>query len=789
MIKPIFIKLIFISLLCFELIIQAQTPKYTLSGYIKDASNGEELIGASVYISEIKTGAVSNAYGFYSISVPKGNYKFIVSFMGYKSIELNKEVFESTTLNFQMNATENLIDEVNVIADKKDQNVKSNEMSMNKLQMKTISKIPALMGEVDILRSIQMLPGVHSSGEGSIGFYVRGGSVDQNLIQLDESTVYNASHLGGVFSVFNQDAIKDVTLYKGGIPAIYGGRLSSMLDIRMKDGNLKKLNITGGIGLVSSRLTIEAPIINDKASFILSGRRTYFDLFFPLFKDSLLKESKAYFYDFNAKFNYHINENNRIFISGYFGRDIYQFGNSISINYGNETFSARYNHLFSKKIFSNLSFIYSLFKYGMGIPEGVQGFDWQSGIKDISLKNDYSWFLNPKNTIRFGGQITHHTFRPGKAVPIGDESIFTGKELPEMYALESGIFIENDQVWTDRISARYGIRFSFFQNVGPYTSYIYDKSDPAKYIVKDSVIYGNNEIFNPKFGFEPRLSLKYELDKKSSIKASYNHTVQYLHLTTNTMSSTPLDLWYPTTPNIKPQNADQISIGYFRNFRSDLFETSFELYYKKMRNSIDFKDHAELILNEYLEGELRFGESYSYGAEIMIKKQRGKFTGWLSYTFSRVFREIPEINNGKTYPAHYDKPHDISLIMSYDVTNKLNFSMNWVYSTGAPRTMPTGRFDYGGMVLPIYSDRNAARLPDYHRMDIAVTYNFKKINDSGMPKRFNSSLNFSIYNLYNRHNAYSISFNQSEDDPYRTEATKTYLFKVIPTITYNFTFQ
>jgi hypothetical protein len=425
----------------------------------------------------------------------------------------------------------------------------------------------------------------------------------------------------------------------------------------------------------------------------------------------------------------------------------------------------------------------------MGIPEGVQGFDWQSGIKDFSLKNDYSWFVNPKNTIRFGGQVTHHTFRPGTATPIGDESIFTGKELPEIYALESGIFIENDQIWSERISARYGIRLSFFQDIGPYTNYIYDTSDPMKYTVIDSVLYDKNEIFNPQFGFEPRISIKYELDKESSLKASYNHMVQYLHLTTNTMSSTPLDLWYPSTPNIKPQNVDQVSIGYFRNFRSDLFETSIEVYYKKMRNSIDFKDHAELLLNEYLEGELRFGESFSYGAEFMIKKQRGKFNGWISYTYSRVFKDIPEINNGNPYPADYDKPHNISLILSYDFTNRLNFSMNWVYSTGAPRTMPTGRFEYEGMILPVYSDRNSVRLPDYHRMDIAVTYNFRKTNDEGKPKRFNSSLNFSVYNLYNRHNTYSISFNQSPDDPYKTEATKTYLFKVFPTITYNFTFQ
>jgi len=775
-------------LLCMVVNISSQTTKLTFSGYIKDANNGEAIVGASIFFPELKLGTTSNVYGFYSITIPSGKYTVRVSFMGYKDAELQLNLQENQTQNFHMNPKENLINEVNVLAEKKDQNTKSNEMSINKLQMKSIVKIPALMGEVDILRSIQMLPGVHSSGEGSIGFYVRGGGVDQNLILLDEATVYNASHLGGVFSVFNQDAIRDVTLYKGGIPALFGGRLSSILDIRMKEGNSKKLNLTGGIGLVSSRLTIEAPIIKDKASFIVSGRRTYFDQFFPLFKDSTLNSSKAYFYDFNAKLNYQINENNRIFISGYFGQDVFQIGNSIRVNYGNKTFSARYNHLFSKKMFSNLCFIYSIFSYGMGIPEGNQGFDWQSGINDVALKNDFTWYINPKNTLKFGGNITHHTFRPGKISPLSDQSIFVSKALPYSYGLESGIFIENDQILTQKISLRYGLRFSMFQNIGPYTSYIFDKSDIQDYTLMDSVLYKKGEVFNFQNGFEPRINLKFELSPESSVKMSYNRMIQYLHLTTNTMSTTPLDLWFPSSPNVKPQKADQISMGYFRNFASNTYETSVEVYYKKMYNSIDFADHAQLLLNEYMEGELRFGDSYSYGIELFVKKQSGKFTGWLSYSYSRVFRQIPELNNGVKYPAHYDKPNDISLVLFYDINDKINVSMSWVYATGAPRTMPTGRFEYGGMIVPVYSQRNDVRLPDYHRMDVAVTYNFRKVKDNGQPKRYTSSLNFSVYNLYNRHNAYSVTFNQSQDDAYRTEATKFFLFKAIPTITYNFNF-
>lgn len=760
----------------------------SLSGYVKDASNGEELIGATIYVDEIKSGTISNTYGFYSLTLKPGLYHIKVTYLGYQPIDFEANLNSTLSQNFQMLPDDKVLSEVNVMAEKKDQNIKSIEMSVNKLQMKNILKVPALMGEVDVLRTIQMLPGVQTVGEGSVGFYVRGGGADQNLVLLDEATVYNASHLGGLFSVFNPDIVKDLTLYKGGIPAPFGGRLSSILDIRMKEGNKKELNVTGGIGLISSRLTIEAPIIKDKASFIIAGRRTYADVFFPLLNDSVIQRSKAYFYDLNAKANYQINEKNRLFISGYFGRDVVQFGDAIRINYGNQTLTTRFNHLFNPKLFSNLTFIYSVFDYGMGVPQGAEGFDWKSGIDDISLKNDYTWFLNTKNTIKFGGQITHHTFRPGKASPIGAESIFKGIYLPHSYAFEYALFAENDQKISDKITLRYGLRFSAFQNKGPYTSYEFDKSDPDNYVLLDSTIYKSGELFNMNTGFEPRMSIRYELDNQSSVKLSYNRMIQYIHLTTNTMSTTPLDLWFPSSPNVKPQKADQVALGYFRNFNDDEYEFSIETYYKKMYSSIDYKDHAEVLLNKYLEGELRVGDSYSYGLELLLKKQSGKFTGWLSYTFSRVFREIPEINNGKKYPANYDKPHDISLILSYDISEKLNLSVTWLYSTGAPRTMPTERYEAGNMIVPIYSERNGVRLPDYHRMDLGLTYYFKKLKPNGEPRRYQSNLNLSIYNVYNRHNAYSIVFNQKENEWYTTEAIKTYLFKFFPSITYNFNF-
>jgi outer membrane cobalamin receptor len=768
-------------------IIYAQ-KKYSFSGYIKDASTGEELIGANVYIDEIKSGTVTNSYGFFSISLPAKTYRIRISYIGYDSQEFSVNLNKDIRKNIQLQSSSEVLDEVKILGEREDQNVSSNQMSVNKLEMKTILKIPALMGEVDVLRTIQMLPGVQTAGEGSIGFYVRGGGVDQNLILLDEATVYNASHLGGIFSVFNPDAIKDIKLYKGGISSAYGGRLSSLLEIRMKEGNKKKFSATGGIGLVSSRLTLESPIIKDKGSFIVSGRRMYVDLFFPLLKDSFIQKSKAHFYDFNVKANYELNESNRIFVSGYFGRDIVSFGEMMGMDYGNQTVTTRFNHVFSSKVFSNFTLIYSKFDYGMGAPSGVNAFNWASGINDLSFKNDYTWFINPKNKLQFGGQIMHHTFRPGLLTPESDESIITETELDNTFALEYGLYVENDQKVGQKLLLKYGLRFSAFQNLGPGTYYVYDKSNPQEYIPADSVTYSKGELFNTNTAFEPRLSINYLVNEKSSVKLSYNRTVQYIHLTTNTMTITPMDIWFPSSPNVKPQKADQVAIGYFRNFKNNSYETSVELYYKKMYNAIDYKDHAELILNRYFEGELRFGNAYSYGAEFLLKKQVGKFTGWLSYTYSRVFREIPEINNGIKYPSNYDKPNDISLILSYNLMEGFNISMSWFYSTGSPRTMPTGRFEYNGMIAPVYSDRNSVRLPDYHRMDLAVTYDFRKTKKNGEPKKFLSSLNLSIYNLYNRHNAYSITFEQIEGRPYETQAVKTYLFKTVPSITYNFKF-
>ena len=782
---PVFL---FIFFIFSTLITKAEEMKVTLSGVVKDSETGEELIGAAIYIEDLKSGAITNLYGYYSITLSPGVYTLKYSYLGYVSVIKQIDLKQSVKLDIELKPDNKELEIVEVTGEKLNKNVTDVEMGTAKLQMKTIQLIPALMGEVDVIKSIQLLPGVASSGEGSIGFYVRGGAVDQNLILLDDATVYNAAHLGGLFSVFNQDAVKDVKLYKGGIPAEYGGRLASLLDVRMKEGNSKKLAISGGIGLISSRLTIESPIIKDRSSFLLSGRRTYVDLFFPLSKQEAVKQSTAYFYDFNAKVNYRINDNNRLFLSGYFGRDIMAFGKDFQIQYGNQTTTLRYNHLFSEKLFSNITAVHSNFYYALGAPTGPSAFIWESYIIDNNFKNDYTWYINTSNTVKWGYSFIHHKFDPGKIKSLSSESFITDMTMPVSYALEHGVFISHEMELGEIISLDYGIRFSLFQNFGPGTFYTYKPGLNGAYSVIDTLVYKKNDFFNTYYGWEPRLGIRVKTSENGSVKASFHQTYQYVHLATNTMSPTPFDIWFPSSVNIKPQKADQVALGYFHNIRNDAFAISVETYYKRMYNSIDFKDHAMLLANPYLEGEIRTGSAESYGIENQIKKQSGKLQGWISYTWSRVFYTIPEINNGNPYPAAHDKPHNISVVLSYNLLKNLNISANWVYSTGSPRTMPTGRFEYQGMIAPVYSDRNSVRLPDYHRADISITYDFKKYKRNGALRKVNHSMNISVFNAYNRHNANSIQFKQDSDNPTITYAEKMYLFKIFPSVTYNFNF-
>jgi hypothetical protein len=754
--------------------------KYTISGKIKDKASGEELVGSNVYIKELKTGTVANSYGFYSLSIPAGNYTILYSYLGYETFEKVMQLNKNVVINVELELKNKTLQEV-VISDKRtNENVVNNEMSVVKMNIETIKKIPSLMGEVDVLKALQLLPGVQSTGEGMSGFSVRGGSNDQNLILLDEATVYNASHLMGFFSVFNNDAIKDIKLYKGDIPSQYGGRLSSLLDVRMKDGNMKKLEATGGIGVISSRLSIEGPVIRDKMSFIIAGRRSYADIFLPFARDKDLRKNKLYFYDLSAKINYIINENNRIFLSGYFGKDVFKFTDIFKMSWGNNTETVRWNHLFSQKLFSNLSFILSDYKYNLGASLGSVSFDWISNLKDLGLKYDFSYYLNTNNTIKYGLSGIYHTINPGYAEADMGTSSTSSLQIPKNHALEYAAYLSNEHKLTDLFTVEYGLRYSIFQNIG--------KAKVFKYDSKDSVIetknYSSGKIFNTYSGLEPRLGMKYLLNEASSIKASYSRTIQYIQLASNSTGGSPLDVWFPSGPNVKPQVGDQIAIGYFKNLKENLIETSVEVYYKKMYNQIDFKDHANLLLNEKMEGELRFGDALSYGIEFFIKKNTGKFTGWLSYTLSKAERKIPYINNGNPYPASYDKPNNISLVLNYEFSKRLSASANWVYATGSPVTFPTGRFEYGNTVIPIYSERNSYRFPDYHRLDLSVTLkNRQKEN-----KKYSSEWNFSVFNVYNRHNTWLIRFQQNEYNPDITEAYRLYLFSVIPSVTYNFKF-
>ena len=754
--------------------------RYTVIGSIMDQNTGEGLLGATVYVKEIETGTATNLYGFYSISLPEGNYSFVYTYIGYKSIEKPVELNQNITIDIELALAQEMLDEVVITSERLGQNLTAPEMSTFKMDARTIRSIPAFMGEVDVIKAIQLLPGVQAASEGSSGFSVRGGSPDQNLILLDEATVYNASHLMGFFSVFNNDAVKDVKLYKGDIPAAYGGRLSSLLDVRMKDGNLKRFSMAGGIGSISSRLTLEAPIINDKMSFVLSGRRTYADLFLFMANDTNLRKSKLYFYDLNGKVNYKINENNRVFLSSYMGKDV--FGNDdFKMGWGNQTLTIRWNHLFSKKLFSNFTAIYNKFNYDLGVPEGEpNSFIWEAELIDYSLKADFGYYLTPENTIRFGVSSIYHRFHPGSAKGLGDEAFFTEFKVPQNNAIESGIYISNAQKIGPKVNLSYGLRFSLFNNIGAGTVYNLDEN----YNPVDSTVYPRGEVFNTYFGLEPRITGSYSINEKSSVKASYARNRQYIHLASNSTAGTPLDVWFPSSPNVKPQIGDQVAVGYFRNFKENIIETSIEVYYKYTQNAIDFKDHAELLLNPEFEGELRFGTAQAYGIEFLIKKVEGKFTGWIGYTLSRSERTINEINDGKPYVSPYDKTNDLSLVISYELNERLTFGATWVYATGSPVTFPTGGAWYQGERLPIYSNRNAYRLPDYHRMDISITYRGKHKPE----RKWRGELNLSIYNLYNRKNTWVINFEQEEDNPGQLYAEKTYLFGILPALTYNFKF-
>lgn len=767
-----------IILLSLPLCLAAQ--KNTVSGNVRDAANGEDLIGATITVPELPgTGITSNAYGFYALSLPPGNYTLRVSYMGYSTLEKPADLTKGNqTLHLQMNASAAQLAEVEIKAVKDDQNISRNEMGVVRLSPKDIKSVPVLFGESDILKTIQLLPGVQSAGEGNAGFYVRGGAADQNLILLDEAPVYNASHLLGFFSVFNSDALKDVTLYKGNMPAEYGGRASSVLDIRMKEGNNKKFGVSGGLGLIASRLTIEGPIVPEKGSFMLSGRRTYADMFLKLSKEESVRKSSLYFYDFNLKTNYQLGERDRVFLSGYFGRDNFGLRDLFGFDWGNATATLRWNHVFGEKLFSNTSAIFSDYSYDIHLQaDSSSTLSINSGIRDLNFKQDFGWFVDENNTVKFGGNLIHHRFTPGK-IETGEGSSFNSMVLEDKYALEGSAYLQNEWAVDRHLNIEIGIRYSRFHYLGPGTAYTFDDDGE----VAEEKEYGDWESIQQYNGWEPRLSVRYQLNPVSSVKASLNRNYQYMHLLSNSTTGTPTDIWVPSTNNIKPQIADQVAVGYFRNFADNAFEFSAEAYYKRLDNLIDYRNGADLFFNKTVEHELVYGTGKAYGVELLLRKTRGRLTGWVSYTLSRTLRDFEAINEGATYPARHDRIHDLAFVGMYELTPRWQLSATWVFNTGDAATFPSGTYDFEGKRVPYYTERNGYRFPSYHRLDLGATFIARKT------KRYESSWNFSVYNTYGRQNVYAISFAAKDDNPEQNEATQIALFRWIPSATWNFKF-
>lgn len=774
----------------------------TVSGYLKDASNGEALIGATVYVNEIASGTISNVYGFYSITLPAGTYHIDYKYIGFSDLRQEVELDKDTRLDLELTIARNELEEVVISSDAIDENVQSIEMSVAELDIQSIKKLPAFVGEVDILKSIQLLPGVSTVGEGASGFNVRGGSVGQNLVLLDEAPVYQSSHMFGFFSVFNPDAVKDVKLYKGGIPAKYGGRLASILDVRMKEGNNKEFDATGGVGTVFSRLAIEGPIKKDKSSFIIAGRRSYADVVAKVFTDALSNGTALYFYDLTAKTNFNINEKNRIYLSGYFGRDVFRFDEFQGFDWGNRTATFRWNHLHGSRMFSNYTLFYSNYNYGFLLGESeADQYNWKSQIHTYNFKPEYSWFVNAANEITFGGEAILYQFEPANTLSVSD-GVEVNISLDERKAFETSLYLGNDQRLSNKLSLQYGLRYSHFSYVGG-TVYHYGDTIPG--IKKPLVGIEEKDEWEriKSFGnFEPRASFRYQLGKSSSIKGSYNRMNQYIHLISNTTASLPIDVWQPSNSNIKPQQGDQVALGYFRNLSENRYETSAEVYYKWTKNQVDYIDGADIFVNEFLESQLLSGIGRAYGLELYAKKNTGRFTGWVSYTLGKTELKVDGINygndnenrEGNWYPTRFDQRHNVKVASFYELSKRISLSANFTFISGTPTTFPTDRITVAGYVIPYISgsERNNFRIPDYHRLDLSAT--FYNIWRGKKGRKGQDDLVVSVYNAYARQNPFSIYFSQgierqNADNPISTAATQMSMIgTVIPAVAYNFKF-
>jgi hypothetical protein len=770
-------------------IVTSAQSKYTISGYIRDSLSSETLLGASVTVKGQTKGVNSNQYGFYSITLPKGTYTLVCSFVGYLSQEVDIELNEDLNINFSPFPKSSLSQEIVISSKRRDANVKDAQMGRVDLSMNKIRSVPVIFGEVDPLKTLQLMPGVSNAGEGNSGIYVRGGGPDQNLIMLDDAVVYNTGHLFGFFSIFNGDAIKNTTLIKGGIPAQYGGRLSSVLDVTMKDGNMQEFQAEGGIGTIASRLSIQGPIKKDKASFILSGRRTYVDLLAKPFikKGSNFYGSGYFFYDLNAKVNYRFSDKDRLYFSGYFGRDVFDFVNSkrsfdIQIPWGNSTMTARWNHVFNKKLFANTTVVYNDYEFDFGAVQNNFELRLRSGIRDLNVKSDIDYYVSPKHKMKFGAAYTYHRFTPSVVSGKQDTTVFNPNNSQVKFANEAALYVQDDWELSDKVKVNAGMRYSWFQQVGPYKKYVQD-DDGNKL---DSVSYGRFDPVKTYGGFEPRLTIRYALDDETSLKGAVTRNLQYIHLVSNAGTTLPTDVWVPSTYRVKPQISWQYALGLYKNFDDNMFETSVEVYYKSMQNQIEYKEGYTPSIRDS-EEEFVFGKGWSYGAEFFINKSRGKLTGWIGYTLAWTWRKFDGLNGGEKFPAKYDRRHDLSVVAIYELSKKWKISGVFVYATGNATTLPERFYIVEGVLTQEYSNVNQYRLSAYHRLDFSATYTPKP----NTTKKWKGSWVFSIYNTYSRMNPYFIYFDQTGspyDGTLQVQAKQVSLFPIIPSITYNFKF-
>ncbi len=771
--------------------------KFTISGYIKDSSNGEALIGVSVFVTETKGGGVTNEYGFYSITLPAANYTLHYSYVGYSTITKTIALDKNVRTDIELSGEAEQLQEIVVQAEIEQANVQNLEMSTNKLDIKTIQRIPAFLGEVDVIKSLQLLPGVSTVGEGASGFNVRGGSVGQNLILLDEAPVYNSSHLLGFFSVFNPDVVKDTKLYKGGVPARYGGRLSSLLDVRLKEGNSKKLEVTGGIGTIFSRLAIEAPIIKDKASFIIAVRRSYIDILARPFVSLLQNGGALNFYDITLKTNYNINPKNRVYLSGFFGRDNFKFDRNQGFSWGNATATLRWNHIFNDRLFSNYTAVYSNYDYSLQFGrDDKDSFKWNSLISNYIFKPQFTYFINSNNELNFGAEAIYYNFEPANAKGVSNGQP-TDVSLEKKYNLETAIYLSNSQKISKSFTLDYGLRYSWFNSFGPGTVYTYNDTIPGRRRTPISErTYSSGEAIASYGNLEPRLSFKVQVNETSSIKGSYNRMVQYLHLISNTTASNPLDVWNPSSNNIKPQLGDQYTLGYFKDIgKSRTYELSVEGYWKNTQNQVDYIDGADLLINKYLEGDLLSGQGRAYGLETYFQKKSGRLTGWVSYTLGRTELKVDGINQNNWYPTRFNQTHNLKIAGFYEINRRWSVSANFIYTSGTPATFPTSRFVSQGILIPYNANetRGNVNLPDYHRLDVSFRLEGKK-QRRGKDRKNSDYWVFGVYNLYARQNPFSIYFSQTDQrvpsgQPISSQATQLAIIgTVVPSISYNFKF-